>query len=84
MLYKLYPHFVCCKEILYVFDDEQGLWSESKVAIFKRITKYSDYLHLLSTDKNGDIKKLAKSYGNTTALMNQMLTILKTQDLIKC
>jgi hypothetical protein len=51
-LYNLYPHFVCCKGILYVFDEELGLWSDKEELILKVMSKYDESLYLLSIDIN--------------------------------
>ncbi len=72
-LYKLYPHFVCCYDMLYVFDKDEGLWTTSLTSIYKVITQHSNYLHIVS-GKNDDTKK---SYGNTLNLMKILPDLIK-------
>lgn len=77
-IYKIYNKFVCCQDILFVFDKSTGMWSNNETIIFKIFTDYSDYLHVLKTDKNGDSEKTKKSYGNTYQLFKNCIHSLKT------
>lgn len=77
LVYKLYPHWVNCKEILYVFDNETGVWSDTKTVHNKIIMSLSQHLHILA--KDGDkVVKTNKSYGNTLSLMQKLPELIKT------
>ena len=78
MVYKLYPHWVCCNSLLFVFDDKTGLWSEAEEVMFNIISRYNEHLYLLTINKNNEIKKATKGYGNTTTLKRQMISELKS------
>ena len=67
-VYSLYPHFVYCNGELYVFNDKTGMYSTDETVIFKIINRFENKLHLLSYDKNGEVKISTKSYGNTSIL----------------
>ena len=77
-LYKLYPYFVCCIGDLYVFDDETGLWTDKEEIIFKIISRFTEYLYLLTINSKGEVKKTKKGYGNTTTYKRQMIPELKS------
>lgn len=80
-LFKLYPHWVCCNNILYVFDAETGIWNNDTTSYYRIIKKYSNYLHLLITKqtKNGEETiKSTKSYGNDLILMKKIPDLIKT------
>lgn len=76
-LFELYPHWVNCKEELFVFDTESGMWDNNKTAYFKIMNKYSSKLHTLRTNKDGDLVKNATSYGNTVTLMEKIPPLMK-------
>ena len=78
VVYKLYPHFVCCKGALFCFDDSTGLWTESEEIIFRIISRFNDHLYVLTKTNDDTIKKTTKGYGNSTVLQRQMLPQLKT------
>jgi hypothetical protein len=78
VVYSLYKHFVCCDSVLYCFDDSTGLWTDKEEILFSIISRFNDSLYLLSKDKDGNIKKSNKGYGNSTVLQRQMLPQLKT------
>lgn len=76
-IFNLYPHWVNCQDMLYVFDNETGMWSTTSTIHNKIIIRFSDKLHLLG--KDGDkIVKTAKSYGNTLTLMQRIPPLIKT------
>jgi hypothetical protein len=77
-VYKAHPHWVCCNDELYVFDSETGLYSNSENIHFKIISKYEEDLYLLTKDKDGNLKKTIKGYGNSTGLQRNMIPQLKT------
>lgn len=80
-LLNIHPHFKNCKGVLYVFDDENGLWGSGLDLIKSVISRYTHYLYILEynvkTGKDEPSKK--KSYGNTTSLMMNMISMLKSQ-----
>lgn len=78
VVYKLFPHWVCCNEELYVFDNSTGLWSSNEQAHMKVISKFEKHLYLMVPTKDGDYKVSTKGYGNSTALQRQMIPQLKT------
>ena len=77
LVFKLYPHWVCCHSELYVFDDKTGLWSNEEQAHMQIISKFDKYLYLMMPTKDGDYKKGTKGYGNSTTLQRQMIPQLK-------
>jgi hypothetical protein len=76
-LFHLYPHWVCCKQQLYVFDDTRGIWTDCPITINKIIGRFTDSLYLMIKTAEG-MEKSAKSYGNTTVLQKYMIEQLKT------
>ena len=64
IILKAYPHCKCCNEVLYVFDDETGMWSD-KVEIHNRvISRYSEYLDIIKINNEGELKRTGKNYAN--------------------
>jgi hypothetical protein len=76
-VYELYPHWVCCNDVLYVFNDETGMWESSPITYRKIIGRFSDKLHLLVVDKSGATTQSPKSYGNTLVLMDRVHTLIR-------
>jgi len=76
-VYKLYPHFVCCHSVLYVFDDEAGIWSDKEEIIFKIISRFTDHLYLLTINNKGEVKVNKRGYGDSTVLKRQMIAELR-------
>ena len=74
-LYKMYPDWVCCNDELYVYDRENGMWSNSTTSHLKVIKKYASGLFCIN--EKGEIS-IHKSYGNTLRLMEIMPKLLKT------
>lgn len=76
-VFKLYPYWVYCKSVLYVFNGETGMWDASPTAYLAVIKSLSEHLH---------VKKLVKeefvvsesSYGNTLSLMERIPVLIKT------
>ena len=59
---KAYPHWKCCNDVLYVFDDETGMWSD-KVDIHNRvISRYSEYLDIIRINNEGELKSTGRNY----------------------
>lgn len=78
VVYANYPNFVCCDSILYVFDDESGIWTDKEEVIFKIISRYTNLLYLLTTNSKGEVKVNKKGYGDSSNLKRQMIPELKT------
>jgi phage/plasmid-associated DNA primase len=80
-LLNIHPYFKNCKGVLYVFDDENGLWGSDMNLIKSVISRYTHYLYILEFNvKTGnDEPSKKKSYGNTTSLMMNMISMLKSQ-----
>jgi hypothetical protein len=76
-LFKLYPHWVFCKETLYAFDMETGLWDSDHTSHLKIIQQFSDNLHVIRKVKD-EIVVTEHSYGNTLSLMEKIPVLIKT------
>jgi len=76
-LYKLYPHWVYCKDTLYVFDQETGLWNDDHTSRLKIIRQYDNQIKVLDTDSKGEVYQTNRSYGNTLTLMEKIPTLMK-------
>jgi hypothetical protein len=62
IILNAYPHWKCCNDILYVFDDETGMWSD-KVEIHNRIiSRFSQYLDILKINNDGEVKRTGRNY----------------------
>jgi len=77
-VYELYPHWVCCNNVLYVFDDETGMWVNDKTSYNKIITRFTEKLYVLTAKENGEIVQSVKSYGNTLMLMEKIPVLIRT------
>ena len=77
-VYELYPHFICCHSVLYVFDDATGLYTDKEEIIFSIVARFTDQLYVLIETKDGNIKKTNRGYGDSTALKRQMIPELKS------
>jgi hypothetical protein len=77
-VYELYKYWVCCDDILYVFDDKTGLWTKNETVMFSIISRFNEDLFLLSRNYKDEIQKSSKGYGNSTILQRQMIPQLKT------
>lgn len=77
IVYELYPHWVFCLGILYVFNQDTGMWDNSKTAYFNIIKKFKKELVLIIVSKTG-LKQSNKSYGDTLALMEKIPPLIKT------
>eukprot|EP01041_Mallomonas_annulata_P014629 gene14629-31130_t len=78
VVFSLYKHWVCCKDELFVFDDETGLWTNNNNIITKVISRFTNSLYVLKENEKGIATKTKKSYGNTTHLTRDMLPFLKS------
>ena len=66
---ELYPHWVCCKEVLYVFDMKTGMWSDKQNVHLSVLGDLEEHLHLIAFDeKKMEWKRYARSYGNDSVL----------------
>ena len=79
VLLQLHKHWISCKGILYVFDKETGMWLNEKSDYYRIIQKYSDHLHVLKQDKDDNIIKTVKSYGNTLDLMKKLPELISSR-----
>jgi hypothetical protein len=77
-LYKLYPHWVYCKNDLYVFDKNTGLWDNDHTSHLKIIQQFSNDLHVKITGLGGETIVTKKSYGNNLSLMEKIPALIKT------
>jgi hypothetical protein len=76
-LYELYPHWVFCLDILYVFNLDTGMWDSSKTSYLNIIKKFKNELRLIIESKDG-LKQSNKSYGDTLVLMEKIPPLIKT------
>lgn len=78
-LFKLYPHWKCCHDELYVFDEDIGIWKNNITSYYTIIQKYSEHLCLLVYDSSEKrFVKSSTSYGNSVTLMNKIPILMKT------
>jgi hypothetical protein len=77
VVYQLYPHWVYCLGILYVYDKESCMWVDDKTSYYSVIKKFEKELTLLVLTKDGWTPS-SKSYGNTLPLMERIPVLIKT------
>jgi hypothetical protein len=80
-LFKLYPHWIFCRNELFVFNEDTGMWDTSNTAHLSIIKKYESELFLLSkVTKQGvtTYERTDKSYGNCLSLMEKLPPLIKT------
>jgi hypothetical protein len=78
-LYKLYPHWVFCKNELYVFNKNTGLWDSDKSSHDTIIKEYTDELYVMIKGKKDKmVVSKHKSYGNTVILRDKIHSYMKT------
>lgn len=77
VVYKLYPHWVYCLGVLYVYDKQSGMWVDDKTSYYSVIKKFEKELTLLILTKDG-WNPSSKSYGNTLSLMEKIPVLIKT------
>jgi hypothetical protein len=77
-VYHEYPHWVCCNNVLYVFDDSTGMWSDNENTYYSILTKYENYIWYITKNKAGEWVRSNKSYGNDISLMKKCIPLLKT------
>lgn len=61
---------------IWVFDQDDGLWKNTKQALRKSIISKKDNLHLLETKADGSVMKSKRSYGTAVTLMDKIITLL--------
>lgn len=71
-VFKLYPHWVCCRGSLFVFNSETGMYGCDKQDHLRVITSLSSRLHI-----NGKDGATSRSYGNTLSLMEKLPNLIK-------
>jgi hypothetical protein len=77
-VFKLYPNWVFCKGVLYVFNQNTGVWEDNKTAYYDVIKRYTNALYVMTEfDGHWKISK-SKSYGNTVSLMDKIPILLPT------
>jgi len=81
---ELYPHWVYCQDILYVFDDTTGLWTTKEATFHKIIRRFERELTFLQL-KQGEhgVKwiKTTRSYGSTLSLMKNIPVLIKSMTM---
>lgn len=86
-VFKLFPHWVNCQGVLYVFNQETWMFESSSTAHRAVIMSLSDHLHLVRTSKDGIPCVSETSYGNTLSLMEKLppllMTMCKNDDWVK-
>ena len=76
---ELYPYWVCCEEVLYVFDDKTGMWCDKQNVFFSVLSDLEDDLHLITWDeKKFEWKRHTKGYGNDSFLIKKMLLFIQS------
>lgn len=78
-MFSLYPHWKYCLDILYIFDFETGLWSNSKATQRCIIQKFTNDLRILTTDLQGNIVLTKNSYGSTLSKIDVIIEMIKSE-----
>lgn len=78
-VFRLYPHWVNCNGILYVFNTDTGMWSNKLIDHQSVFIKYTKELTVWLYDEHkNEYKKTGKSYGNTMHLMKNIPPMIST------
>jgi len=72
-IFSLYPHWKYCHNVLYVFNDETGMWESELTSYRSVITRFEPHLRLPSEDG-----KKSKSYGSCLRLMDTVPQLIRT------
>jgi hypothetical protein len=83
-LFELYPHWITCQGEMYVFDYTSGMYSSNTIIYNKIIAQHSDFLHIMLKDEthNKDwYRSDCRSYGNTSVMLDKIITLLKTLNI---
>ena len=62
MILEKYPHWKCCNDVLYVFDDNTGMWSDKIDIQNNIISRYAEFLDIIKTGVDGTVKKTGRNY----------------------
>jgi hypothetical protein len=57
-----YPFWKCCNDVLYVFDDNTGMWSDKVDVQNNIISRYSEFLDIIKLGTDGKYKKTGRNY----------------------
>jgi hypothetical protein len=77
IILNAYPYWKCCNDILYVFDDETGMWSD-KVEIHNRIiSRFSQYLDILKINNDGEVKRTGRNYAKNNQKRRDIYPFLR-------
>lgn len=80
-LFQLYPYWITCQGEMYVFDYTTGMYSSNTIIYNKIIAKHSDFLHIMLKDETHSkewYRSDCRSYGNTSIMLDKIITLLKT------
>ena len=78
LVYNTYPYWKCCDNVLYVFDNTTGMWSNNETIFYKILNSFESSIHLLTYNVKTGWKKSPKSYGNDLSLMKKVPPLVKT------
>ena len=76
IILKHYPHWKCCNNTLYVFDDSAGMWSNSVDVQNRIITSLSQHLDIVKQTKNG-LELTGKNYANCNFKRREMFSYIR-------
>ena len=62
MILEKYPHWKCCNDVLYVFDDMTGMWSDKIDIQNNIISRYAEFLDIIKTGVDGTVQKTGHNY----------------------
>ena len=83
-LFRLYPHWITCQGEMYVFDYTTGMYSSNTIIYNKIISQHSDFLHIMLKDETHNkewYRSDCRSYGNTSVMLDKIITLLKTLNI---
>jgi len=76
-IFKLYPHWVCCHDDLYVYEKDTGMWSCSQTSHYKIFKLFAEQLTIMVKGKFG-MESSGRSYGTDKSLMDKLAPLIKT------
>ena len=77
-MYKCYPYWKYCLEMLYVFDFDTGLWTNSKAIQRNIIKQYSKDLRIIITTADSQFLS-NKSYGSSLSKIDIVIELIKCE-----
>jgi hypothetical protein len=81
-IYKLYPHWVFCKETLWVFDESCGIWRCDETSYFQVLKKYEHNIRCVDVinikGKSIEVPSNSKGYGLNVNLKRLVIPEIKT------